>query len=75
MTVVNEWALSPENLKVWNRFGLTMTNGTVTMSVPALDLLLNTVRRDARSDPSPSQLAGLIPDTKGKEERGGGGVT
>jgi hypothetical protein len=42
--------LSTANLKVWNRFGLTMTNGTVTLSIPALELLLDAVRDEGRRE-------------------------
>jgi len=39
--------LSKENMKAWNDAGLIATNGTVAMSLSALDLMLNKVRDEA----------------------------
>ena len=47
MTTPAQGSLSARNMKLWNRAGLVMTNGTVTMSVAALGLILDWARADA----------------------------
>jgi len=41
--------MSPENQKLWNRHGLVATNGTITISIPALERLLDSARVEGRS--------------------------
>lgn len=42
--------LSPVNMVLWNKHGLISANGVVTLSLAALERLLN----DARRAPSPN---------------------